>query len=76
MCHTSRLLPVAIPLAAVSCGDGFVELEYTLALAKVTTLERGVHRSKPTQHLVDTYMHFTRENATCLPTLLMGPETR
>ncbi len=45
MCHMSRSLPVAIPLAATSCGDGFVELEYTLALAKVTILERGGHRS-------------------------------
>ncbi len=45
MCHTSRSEPMAIPLAAMSVGDGFVELKYTLALAKVTTLRDGMHRS-------------------------------
>ncbi len=45
MCHTSRSLPVAIPLARRRQSEGVVELEYTLALAKATTLHDGVHRS-------------------------------
>ncbi len=45
MCHTSRSLPVAIPLARRRQSEGVVELEYTLALAKATTLQGGVHRS-------------------------------
>ena len=45
MCHMSWSPPVTVPLAATPRGGGFVELEYTLALAKVTTLRDGVHRS-------------------------------
>ncbi len=50
MCYTSRSLPAAIPLAATSRGDGFVELDYTLALAKATTLHDGEHRSTNGAH--------------------------
>ena len=45
MCHRSRSLPVAIALARRRHSEGAVELEYTLALAKATTLHNGVHRS-------------------------------